>query len=215
MRSRWLAASFALVAGACAATAPPVQTTAKIVSSDSKDTSAYLAYRDITRDDFRAVDPPEHASEHATHLGALLCGAITPNAEIEIDFEPDVRPSDTWFKIRGPNYRAKMDPHCSWWNAQSETPADYVLEHEQIHFALIEIYARDINRELATLRIRTGSRELAPAAAEQSTTRLLERATRKLVDESRLFDHQTSRPVDRAAQRQWKRDVERRLGDSV
>lgn len=211
----WTTTLLVLFGGACASNPSRIETNARVVSGDSRDTSGYVVYREITRDDFQASNPPTESGEHTARIGALLCGAIVADSEIVLDIEPDTDSKDTWFTIDGPDYRAKMDTACSWWNAeQATTPADYVLEHEQIHFALMEIYARGINQDLRELRIRTGSPEQAPKVADESATRLLERATRDLVEESRHFDDQTSRHVDREAQRRWKWNVERRLRDS-
>ena len=41
-------------------------------------------------------------------------------------------------------FRAQMDRKCSWWNPKDlGFPQEYILEHEQIHFALCELGARD------------------------------------------------------------------------
>jgi predicted secreted Zn-dependent protease len=107
-----------------------------------------------------------------------------------------------------------MDPTCSWWNsAQLQVGPEYVLQHEQIHFALLEISAREINREIAKLRIRVPSRDRASAIAEASLKQVLEAARDRYVSQGQRFDEQTSPRPDREAQSRWQREVEARLSD--
>ncbi len=105
-----------------------------------------------------------------------------------------------------------MDPRCSWWNADPRrVGADYVLEHEQIHFALLEISAREINREIAGLLVRVASRERAPSRAQAKLKSVLEAARMKYLAQSQRFDEQTSPRPDIEAQTRWRREVEARL----
>ncbi len=105
-----------------------------------------------------------------------------------------------------------MDRSCSWWNAeQTVIPADYVLQHEQIHFALTEIHARKINEEITKLRMRASSREHAPSVARAHVQLILEAAARELLAESRRFDEQSSTRMDKEAQARWQLAVEARL----
>lgn len=105
-----------------------------------------------------------------------------------------------------------MDRSCSWWNpGQGLAPTGYVLEHEQIHFALMEIFARRINRQIRNLRMRVASREAAPSVARANLTTLLEAAKKGYLAESRHFDEQTSHPPDPGSQARWRHQVETRL----
>ena len=48
--------------------------------------------------------------------------------------------------------RAQMDRRCSWWNPKDlGLPQEYILEHEQIHFAICELEARRLNTTLREL----------------------------------------------------------------
>ena len=52
-------------------------------------------------------------------------------------------------------FTAFMDRDCSWWNPQyTGLPHEYILEHEQIHFALFEIAARRLNQQAARIQER-------------------------------------------------------------
>ena len=186
----------------------------RIVPASSIDPSTLVEYRALTRDDFRAERPSARTDAQAGHLGALLCASIGANSDLTIDLQPDEDPSIHWMVFRDAGYRARMDPTCSWWNsAQLQVDPEYVLEHEQIHFALLEISAREINREIASLRIRVLSRDRASAIAEASLKRVLEAARDRYVSQSQRFDEQTSPRPDREAQSSWRREVEARLSD--
>jgi len=73
--------------------------------------------------------------------------------------------------IRHLRFMAQILPDCSWWNPQTRTrDMRRVLEHEQIHFALIEIGARQLDRHaerlVRDLEITAPSRSQAEAAAQ-------------------------------------------------
>jgi hypothetical protein len=44
-----------------------------------------------------------------------------------------------------------MNRDCSWWNEKATMDAAYVLEHEQIHFALTELGARSLSANAAQI----------------------------------------------------------------
>lgn len=213
--ARGVATAIAVFATACASNPSTLQTRAQIIPAELLTNTDFVRYRTVTRADFQAADPPADLSAHAMHLGALLCAAIVPEGEMSLEVERADGDAPLRVAIRGPGYRAAMDRRCSWWNSEQATvPADYVLEHEQIHFGLTEIHARRINREIAELRFRIQSRDEAESVARTRIAELFERATRAFVAESNDFDDATSRTMNRANQRGWMRDVERRLHES-
>jgi len=200
------------LAVACASSRPGSRPSARIVSADSIDASALVEYRTLTPNDFRAEQPPPESGERSDHLGALLCASIGGDSDLAIEFQTREDAKIHWFVFLDADYRARMDPRCSWWNAdQRRVGADYVLEHEQIHFALLEISAREINREISQLRIRATSRDRAPSLAQANLQNILEAARKKYLAESRRFDEQTSPRPDIEAQRRWRHEVEARL----
>ena len=51
-------------------------------------------------------------------------------------------------RIKHIAFEATMNPKCSWWNPNlPRRKTAYVLQHEQIHFAISEIAARKITRK--------------------------------------------------------------------
>jgi hypothetical protein len=109
-----------------------------------------FTYRLLTRDDFRAVSLPQNISEHGQHINA--------QSAIVIRLTPDSRFSiGPWTLWGGVQYLGRIDqiafeavfiPETSWWNPRmNPAKTAYVLQHEQIHFAIIELAARQLTRE--------------------------------------------------------------------
>ena len=72
---------------------------------------------------------------------------------------------------------AQMDRNCSWWNpGEVGLPDDYILEHEQIHFALFELEARRLNESAAEIgeavSVTADSKEEAARGAQEQLTAL-------------------------------------------
>jgi len=103
---------------------------------------------------------------------------------------------------------ARMDRGCSWWNPNDRgLPQAYILQHEQIHFALFELAARKLNAELAALMSRF--RATAPTEAEARTQAerevvgLIRSASAPLLARTRAFDEDTSMGHRPEAQARW------------
>jgi hypothetical protein len=177
-----------------------------------------VGYRRLVPGDFRASAPPAAARAEAEQLGAASCTLLVPDP-LRMTATPrkhgagwvyDARPD----RLR---FRAVFDRGCSWWNRAAPLPSDYVLQHEQIHFALTEIRARRLNAREPALRARvTASAPTAQAAIEASrraVEALLAEETRAHLARSDRFDADTSGHVDRAAQGRWAALVERELAE--
>jgi hypothetical protein len=174
---------------------------------DSKD---LIPYRTLTRDDFKATEPPPHARPYADKMGAATCvhalGAPdnhvttieTPSATGESTFEA---------RIEQARFDALMDRTCSWWNPKfTAAAASYVLEHEQIHFALTEVETRRLNRSLLAVR---GERFTGSSAAEvqrlanEKIQETLKETLDTILDRNRRFDEETSFGFKPERQKQW------------
>jgi hypothetical protein len=106
-----------------------------------------IPYRSLTPEDFRAASLSEQLAEHADRINA--------HAVIRIRWTADSSFRITSGNLYGRSYffgsivhlafEAVMLPDRSWWNPK--IPAErrsYVLQHEQIHFALTELTARQL-----------------------------------------------------------------------
>ncbi|MBI4767709.1 MAG: hypothetical protein HY787_24465 [Deltaproteobacteria bacterium] len=107
-------------------------------------------YRPLTPEDFRATSLPENLSMHGENINAQSAILIRPTADSKFTITP-------WPFLDQVNYlgsiihlafEAVMIPETSWWNPKNKAAiTDYVLQHEQIHFALTELAARKLTRD--------------------------------------------------------------------
>ncbi len=183
------------------------------------DPSAYHAtdvirYRELSRADFRGDSPPRRVASHASKLGAFTCANIvaTPTTVMPT-ITPD--PPSGGFVARAPalRYRAEMDRGCSWWNPDgAESSETYTLQHEQIHFAIVELEARRLDEEARGLLGRGSSPEAAAAALQRSINAALQAALSRGLSRSTRFDEDTSLVHDPRAQSRWNQRVVEELG---
>lgn len=184
------------------------------------DPAAYRAtdtirYRALTRADFRAAGPPAHVAPHARSFGAFTCANVVPEGMTRVRFDPTGGAGTYLGRLENTAFHAEMDRGCSWWNPKGPPiPPVYVLEHEQIHFALTEIQARRLTAELRELRLRTDSPEDAAAELQARYNQALEDATEELLRESTAFDEDTSGSYEPARQARWRERVETELARS-
>jgi hypothetical protein len=162
-----------------------------------------IAYRMLRRSDFRAKAPPAEGGVHAERMGAYTCGRVIPEEPIAIRIEP----AERGFTARAPTFRVHgvMDRDCSWWNAKLEhaQPPAYILQHEQIHFALIALAARDLESRGRALVERGATIEAAHAAFQRALDALHRDVAQKLQARSDAFDRDTSGVYEPDVQRRW------------
>jgi len=166
-----------------------------------------VAYRLITKDDFRAKSSSS-VWGNVAH-GAEICTQILP----EEDPEP------------GGAFRAVMRPDCSFWNhvigplgrvgrlallaagvvtiGGGKQPDWYILQHEQVHFAINAVAARQLTATLADL-----PREKRTLGFER---RAWEIAVRHADARHRKFDGETSGTYDPFLLEKWVRVLEREI----
>ena len=162
-----------------------------------------IRYRDLRRGDFKAKRPPAQYGAHAERMGAYTCGNIVAEEPIAIRIEPDGRR----YVARAPTLEihAEMDRRCSWWNAKlrDAQPPEYILQHEQIHFALFELAARDMQARGRAIAARGATVEAAHAAFQRALDRMREDATQAMLDRNADFDRDCSGVHDPRAQQRW------------
>ena len=211
-RLRWwlCAGSFALLACATTESRHWALGTATIASRESADLSDVIPFRQLSRDDFRAEDPPPDFAQYRGRIGAATCAYIlaAPHAKIEVHRQSENRFVAT---VRALRFQAVMNRGCSWWNEDNGLEADYVLEHEQVHFALFELGARGLNARAALLeaeaRASADDPETAARELQDRLRMVLQQATLDVVRRGDDFDRATSFSYDPARQKQWAEQV--------
>jgi hypothetical protein len=108
---------------------------------------AGFSYRELTPDDFRASSLSEPLADHAERINAHAATQIRLTADSSFRISSGDLYGQTYFfgRIEHIGFEAVMLPDRSWWNPR--IPANmrgYVLQHEQIHFALTELAARQL-----------------------------------------------------------------------
>lgn len=183
----------------------------------SRDT---IRYRKLTRDDFRGTEPPAAFAAVAARLGAATCGhLVLPPAKLLIKTRT-AADGDTEYEVvvESLEFYAEMDRDCSWWNPKfSGLKHDYVLEHEQIHFALFEVQARRLRASIpelkAYVRSTGSSSQEVQAAAQKKLNETLEEHMAEVMDRNRAFDEDTSLGYNPKKQKEWLERVNAELAE--
>ena len=172
MIRRCVVAALVAVATAWAGPARALEGTATIVWS---------ADRSLRWSDFRASPPAwgglSALSAWTIEVSALRCG-------------PDGR-------LRG-GVRAVFLPDRSW----VRDPSDALLDHEQGHFDLAEVYARRLRE-----RLRDEAPPCRAAGAAEAAQRLYDDVLDEAERESARYDADTARGTRPDAQRRWRRTI--------
>jgi len=103
---------------------------------------------------------------------------------------------------------AQMDRTCSWWNPKDRgVPTEYVLEHEQIHFAIFELESRRLNGSTAEIEARlhatAASADVAVELVQQQLEAHLAGRMKEILERSREFDADTSLGHNPEKQKRW------------
>jgi hypothetical protein len=166
-----------------------------------------IAYRKLERADFRGEQPPP-GFDH--RMGAAICAYFQNNVDADTyvfeylgleNYRHIYRVS-----FRNPRIWALMDRDCSWWNpGVDEDLSDYVLEHEEVHFALFEIAARKLTARLEAAEFRIVGSDETELKNDLQTQfdRLWKREQENLAARNLEFDEQTSAVFDPDVQHQW------------
>jgi hypothetical protein len=176
-----------------------------------------ITYRGLTRQDFKATKPPPHADEFAKRLGALTCTNVRVSDDTSFLIEP--RGSGFETRVTRLGFIARMDRNCSWWNPEpSGLPEAYILEHEQIHFAIVEVETRRLQVRVPELK-----RDLQTSGSSQKESlgnmeRQVEAELRELMenvlDRGLEFDEDTSGKQATTVQRRWYETLMRELRET-
>ena len=191
-----------------------------VVAAAELDSTDVISYRLLTRGDFRGTKAPPEFAAVADRVGAATCGQLRPTNDtmFTISSRRSSPDGDTqhWVEVKKLSFMALMDRHCSWWNDKTASRAPgYVLQHEQIHFALYELGARKLNASVESIKktmMREGnSQESVQNHAQQALNDALIKATEELLSRNRDFDEDTSLGYRPDRQRAWLRKVNEEL----
>jgi hypothetical protein len=115
-------------------------------------------------------------------------------------------------------FEAIFVPGCSWWNQEiAKSREEYVLQHEQIHFALAELAARKLTSEAGYevknyLAIGNTYGQIQEEIMGKLKSMTRETMEASLEDHAH-FDEDTSMFYAPYVQQKWLEDVLARLGE--
>ena len=182
----------------------------------------YITYRSLRRDDFRGEEPPLELVAHGLSLGAAICAVLRTNPKPRVRTESITNIGDYHqfeATISGLHFEAVIDRNCSWWNRiATKHTMEYVLQHEQAHFALFELATRELNtmapRLERTIRVRSGNADVAIAEVSRLIDIQFDQVMERYRQRSAQLDAETSRSYQPAVQHRWWRQIEAELAAS-
>ena len=195
-----------------------------VVDAGKLDSSDVISYRQLTRDDFRGTQAPPEFAPVAERVGAATCGQVRTSSDtiFSLNWRQATPTSEKrhWVEVKKLSFLALMDRHCSWWNDKAAARAPgYVLQHEQIHFALYELGARKLNADADAIKrdmVSEGkSAAEVQARAEKALNLALVKATAELLSRNRDFDEDTSLGYRPDRQRAWLKKVTAELAETT
>lgn len=184
----------------------------KEMSVDTREALAAegIQYRSLTISDFRAEHPPQTSDEDTQHLGAKIVTHIR-GAE-RLKFQIEAKSQDIGYmyygRIENIAFEAVMLPDYSWWSPKvSPLIRAYVLQHEQVHFAISELHARELSRDarkqLENFVVSDTSRGQVERQLKNKVAALVQTARKREMAQQLKFDMETSLYFDPETLQQW------------
>lgn len=183
-------------------------------------TDKSFSYRQLRIEDFQAEALDRGIGSSIHHVQARSCVSIQTAADMRIRVtETKAKEKRYTGMLSNISYQAIFEPYCSWWNPSIvKDRVPYVLEHEQIHFALTELSARRLNKKI--------QKSFTPETVHGQTAQEVEGKLREKVRaasksaialssvDQRAFDEQTSYVYRPQEQLKWLKDVNRKLAET-
>lgn len=165
-----------------------------------------ISYRDLTPQDFLAQAPPPEMKQYAERMGAVTCAHVFTEPDPQYYIEQT--PEGFHGAYNRLNFVARMDRTCSWWNPKkSHVPEQYILQHEQIHFALAESAARQLDKKardiVAKLHPSGPTQESVEKVLTGTVQEMMEKAMKELMQRNLEFDRDTSNTYAPEKQQEW------------
>jgi hypothetical protein len=177
-----------------------------------------FTYRQLTTEDFRATSLPENLSAHAEGINAQAATQIriTADSSFRITRRPFLDRIDYSGSINHLAFEAVMIPDNSWWNPKIKAAIKgYVLQHEQIHFALTELAARkltsDARKWASNLLVIKQTPQEVHSEIVQQIKGMINSAMKANQKRHLKFDEDTSLFYNPAWQAWWLKTVEEEL----
>jgi hypothetical protein len=179
-----------------------------------------FSYRQLEVKDFQAESISPDYSQYSHHIGAQSCINIRPSREVIVRIIQSYYQDMLFYigTISQLKFEAIFIPECSWWNPNlAKGKEGYVLQHEQIHFALTELTARKLTNEASSEvkgYLAIGNTYLESQKEVKKKLQTMVRGAMEVsIEEHTDFDKDTSMFYDPRAQRKWLERVDARLAE--
>lgn len=172
-------------------------------------------HRRLSVTDFRAAIP-----ERVVPVVPIEGGVVAAHVAVTVLCEADVRmqtQSDGTSEARFAklDFRALLDRTHSWWNLELDGDELWRLRHEQGHFDLTEVMARDLRQQARALRAALRGEGPTPEAAAADLAAQWTATVAPRIDAHRWlqnrYDLETLHGIDTEAQGRWWREIDRDL----
>lgn len=178
------------------------------INIDGKVTDGF-PYRTLTVTDFASPVPPDRnqprdSIKAESHI-SIRPSQATSITISRIDFQGKITFAG---KVVAIGFEAFFDPAGSWWSPDLDYNLhSYVLQHEQIHFAISELTARRITEELGDRKEEFIAFGRNHAEVQESLAQTLQQEARRIVEQDlaihTAFDEDTSMFHDPERQNEW------------
>jgi len=216
-RAKVLLPALLLVLALAGCTRLPDYATPQIASQPTEYKS-FIPYRMLKKSDFKAQSLTGKALNKERHLNARSNIQIRPVSSTQIIVRKSVIGDTPVFLgiVNGLRVQAVFIPEASWWSPFiSPEKTAYVLQHEQIHFALMELTARKINQDIADnppeLSAIGNTAQEAQTLATLKMRDFINRYNSEIIKEHTAFDKDASLFYAPKIQERWWKDVASRL----
>jgi hypothetical protein len=173
-----------------------------------------FTYRKLRVDDFRAESLPPKFEQFNHAIQARSCISIQTSRDSQIQIASGTISKKMIYtgKFSNISFIAVFNPDCSWWNPDiTPEKTSYILQHEQIHFALTELTARRLNRHYNTHMeefFAIGSTlEEVKKQLHAEAERISHEGIEEALEEHTSFDEDTSLFYDPEIQQRWAKRV--------
>ena len=179
---------------------------------------AGFTYRNLAVDDFQASTLPKRLTAHTGKFQAFSSIQIRLVDDAEITFHSDYYYDQViWSgRVESMSFEAVMIPDRSWWNPRvSLKKTAYVLQHEQIHFALMELASRELTRQaqqdIDAFFVIDSTYQGAANQIREKINDLIQKKIEEVLKEHTAFDEDTSLYHDPEKQQWWFDTISSRL----
>jgi len=220
----WLAALLFTAVLLAACVGLPEHARPRLVDAPGReyDGGGEFGYRPLSVADFQAGTLPDASAAYDHDIQARSCISLRTTSDTAARISQGSIDGLNLFvgRFKQIRFEAVFAPGCSWWSSQVRAKqVGYVLQHEQIHFALTELVARRLNREK---RNELEQFMAIGASLDEVQTQLSEKVrevTRQAMEldlaRHTSFDEETSLLFDPAAQQRWYVNIQKELREAA